>query len=287
MPLLCVRNRIMACLSLRSFNLPKSLCVDKKSAARRRYEDADYQKSLLQLVEEHKFDDKEEQKRFRWSWSAAVLLVPPAITFWLGYWQVRRLKWKEGILSDIHARMQLPTIELNLQNLNSFPDLAYRSVKVTGNFVNGKQLIVNMKRKKDDKGNFRDLVKARSSGYFVITPFRLKDSGKVIMVNRGWIESECLRNLSNLRVDGEKTFEAIVPPVQKKRWLVTVQDENTEEVKSNWLLTDLNEMADLLSSEPVLVDAFKGLTSRGQPLVGQTSYIPRNNHLSYIITCSA
>jgi len=41
-------------------------------------------------------------------------VVGCAILLWLGFWQLQRLEWKEGILADIDARIAADPVPLSL-----------------------------------------------------------------------------------------------------------------------------------------------------------------------------
>ncbi|VDD93460.1 unnamed protein product, partial [Enterobius vermicularis] len=60
---------------------------------------------------ERRSEEKQKnRKRIHWSWSSVSVLVS-ATTFCLGCWQVRRLKWKENLISDLHNRLKQKAID--------------------------------------------------------------------------------------------------------------------------------------------------------------------------------
>ncbi|MDD9726312.1 SURF1 family protein [Roseovarius sp. SK2] len=189
-------------------------------------------------------------------------LAGAAVLIWLGVWQMQRLDWKEGILSQIETRIAAEPVALP----ESFDPEAdrYLPVTVTGQF---------------GEGALRVLVSRKQvgAGYLVISPFETA-AGRRILVDRGFIrQSDTLEAApdSELTVAGNLHWP---------------EDRNSStpenDVAGNtWFARDLGQMADVLDTEPVLLVAreLSQPEDAVTPLPVDTAHIP-NDHLQYAIT---
>ncbi|WP_306111442.1 MULTISPECIES: SURF1 family protein [Roseovarius] len=189
-------------------------------------------------------------------------LAGAAVLIWLGVWQMQRLDWKEGILSQIETRIAAEPVALP----ESFDPEAdrYLPVIVTGQF---------------GEGALRVLVSRKQvgAGYLVISPFETA-TGRRILVDRGFIrQSDTLEPApdSELTVAGNLHWP---------------EDRNSStpenDVAGNtWFARDLGQMADVLDTEPVLLVAreLSQPEDAVTPLPVDTAHIP-NDHLQYAIT---
>ncbi|WP_133487412.1 SURF1 family protein [Aliiroseovarius marinus] len=186
--------------------------------------------------------------------SLAVL----ALFIGLGTWQVQRLKWKEGVLAEIDARIAAEPVPLP-----EGPDKerdTYLPVVVSGTFGDG---------------TLRVLVstKQAGAGYRLISPL-LTDQG-AILIDRGFI-----------RVADEMPP---VPdgPVQIEGNLHWPDDRRSStpdnDVAGNtWFARDLQQMADTLDTQPLLVITRQMTPAepRVLPLPVTSEGVP-NRHLEY------
>ncbi|MEL7013329.1 MAG: SURF1 family protein [Pseudomonadota bacterium] len=184
-----------------------------------------------------------------------------AVLVSLGVWQVQRLAWKEAVLAEIDARIAAPPVALPQ---NAYPEAdKYLPVEMTGQFGAGVlRVLVSQKRV--------------GAGYRLITPFEVE--GRSVLVDRGFI-----------RVDQD------LPPAPAGQVTVTgnlhwPDDRNSStpnnDVDGNtWFARDIDQMADLLETEPVLVIARNLSQPSGAvtPLPVDSSAIP-NDHLQYAVT---
>lgn len=189
-------------------------------------------------------------------------LVGTAILVWLGAWQLQRLEWKLGILSQIESRIGGdPT---PLPATGDPDDDRYQPVQLTGT-VEAEELYVLVSQKRI------------GAGYRVISPF-VTDEGRRILLDRGFIP---VADRDNARDGGEKDVTGNL------HW----PDDRTSSTPDNdiagntWFARDIDLMAEALNTEPLLViarnmsPADPGVT----PLPVDTSGIP-NDHLQYAIT---
>lgn len=108
--------------------------------------------------------------------TAAVVIALPLLVG-LGVWQLDRRAEKEALAADLARLRQLPPMELNAANADA-PISAHRRLAAEGRFETDRQIFLENRR----QGN--------RIGYEVITPLRLADSERRLMVDRGWLPAE-------------------------------------------------------------------------------------------------
>lgn len=114
--------------------------------------------------------------RFRFSWVpflAAAIAVTIGIA--LGNWQIRRAHEKEAIEASLQAREQLPAIELGAAAAVEPHVLEFRRVRVKGSFIGGWPLYLDNRPYE------------RRAGFYLLMPFQIAGSDKVVLVARGWL----------------------------------------------------------------------------------------------------
>ena len=132
-----------------------------------------------------------------WLLTFAALVVAVS-TFSLGQWQLRRADQKETLQAAVEAQEVLPALDNRaLVATKSVADQMHRTVVVQGEWQ-PKHTVYLDNRPMSGK-----------SGFWVITPLTLQDTGQVILVRRGW----AARNFND---------RAILPDVQTPAGLVTV-----------------------------------------------------------------
>lgn len=189
-------------------------------------------------------------------------LIGTAILVGLGTWQMQRLEWKQGILTQIESRIggdpaSLPAIGDPERD-------RYQPVMLNGT-IDTDELYVLVSQKQV------------GAGYRVISPF-VTDDGRRILLDRGFIP---VADRDLAREGGEKEITGNL------HW----PDDRTSATPENdiagniWFARDIDAMSEVLDTEPLLViarnmsPADPGVT----PLPVDTSGIP-NDHLQYAIT---
>jgi surfeit locus 1 family protein len=104
-----------------------------------------------------------------------VLLAPLFIA--LGFWQLDRADQKRSLAHNLEQRRKLPALVLS-GNLPAAEQLEYRPVIANGRLLADKTVLIE-NRKYQGK-----------TGFHVITPLQLSDSGRIVLVNQGWIGLE-------------------------------------------------------------------------------------------------
>ncbi|WP_093031847.1 SURF1 family protein [Roseovarius azorensis] len=184
-----------------------------------------------------------------------------AVLLSLGWWQVERLAWKEGILADIGARISAAPVEVPAK---VSPEVdRYLPVEVTGRI--GQEALRVLVSQKQAGAGYR-LISALDTG------------ARRVLLDRGFI---------NVAGDVPAPPEGPVMVTGNLHW----PDERLSSTPENdvagnmWFARDIAQMAGVLDTEPVLVvtrelsEPERGVT----PLPVDTGGIP-NDHLSYAIT---
>ena len=215
-----------------------------------------------------------------------LLLVIPVASFGLGTWQIYRLQWKKGKIRELESRTQAEPIPLpdDILNEGKISEMNYRNVLVQGHFDHTKEIYIGPRplNKAGQHPGGGGLLSGRSqSGYQIVTPFVL-DNGDRILVNRGWVPKNKKDPSSRLEgqiLDHIKLTGIIRSGEQRPQFTPKIADN-----ASDWHYCDVERIASILNTLPVLIDADSRSTVPNGPIGGQTTVTLRNEHLQYIIT---
>ena len=110
-------------------------------------------------------------------WPTLAMLALCALFLRLAVWQWDRAAYKRGLLAAYAAQAARKPVSLNAlmqdPTLESFPD--YLKVDADGAYDGSRQLLL------------QDITYDGEVGYEVLTPFGLKGSGVLLLVDRGWV----------------------------------------------------------------------------------------------------
>ncbi|MFW2542451.1 SURF1 family protein [Primorskyibacter sp. 2E107] len=189
-------------------------------------------------------------------------LIGAAILVALGTWQLQRLDWKRGILSEIETTISGPAQPL--PTLISPAEQKYQPVELTGTIADDALFV---------------LVSAKriGAGWRVISPFTTTE-GRTLLLDRGFIPV------------AQKAAPARPEPVTITGNLHWPDDRNSstpdnDVAKNTWFARDINQMSEVLKTEPLLVIA-RSMTPPDPGLTlmpVDTAGIP-NDHMQYAIT---
>jgi surfeit locus 1 family protein len=188
-------------------------------------------------------------------------LIGCTILISLGTWQVKRLAWKQAVLSEIDARIVAPPVGLP-DTLDPDVDL-YLPVQTSGTFGADRiRVLVSQKKV--------------GAGYRIISPFMT--NGRTIMVDRGVIpiaDKMPAPPAGNVKVTGNIHWPNEVDSY-------TPEPDLTRDI---WFARDVNRMAAKLGADPVLLILRSATPASPEitPLPVSGAGIP-NDHLSYAIT---
>lgn len=121
----------------------------------------------------------------------AIVVVMLGILISLGTWQIDRAREKQELITRYEAAPKMPVVTLaDLEQ--DWISYRYRRVELRGSYDNQHQILLE-----------NQLMQSKS-GYMVMTPFDLDDSGHAVLVNRGWLaRGNDLQSLPDIEVAGE------------------------------------------------------------------------------------
>ena len=134
--------------------------------------------------------------RSRFFIPASLIIATLVLLISLGFWQLDRADEKRAIEGQI-ASANSGDVEL-INSVEFLKDKEYYHVRLQGSYIGDKQFI------------YDNQIVDQISGYYVLTPFILKDASKAILINRGFIPWNGRRDkLANVYI-GEKLTEVKV-----------------------------------------------------------------------------
>lgn len=217
-------------------------------------------------------------RRFLRGFSVAVLvLICLSILISLGTWQVRRMYWKEQLLSDMQQRRTMPPVTIDgiEADLASGVDVEYRRVRLSGVF---------------DHTRERHFFATHqgATGYYIYTPLTM-DDGRIVFVNRGFVPFE-MKDAST-RMQGQIAGKVTVDGLFRNRLPGKPSSlvPDNDSVKNIFYWKDIDAMIastglDASVVLPFFVDAGPEAVAGGWPQGGVTLFDLPNNHLQYAIT---
>jgi surfeit locus 1 family protein len=211
------------------------------------------------------------------AWFTLFTLAALAILLSLGFWQLRRLEWKEGLIAEIEARSKGTPISLKeaIDLAHAGKDPSYYRVHVQGRFENDKERYLYA------------LSTDGEPGWHVITPFD-SDEGDLVLIDRGFVPDNLrdpsARSAGQLEGDIDVTGLVRLP---ENQGLFTPDNDP----KGNrWFWRDLDGLTfsmfptATMNPVPFFLEAEKSDVPGGWPQGGQTRLELPNNHLQYAIT---
>ena len=117
-------------------------------------------------------------KMFQRKWLIPTLLVfaGTALCIRLGIWQLDRLEGRRAFNAQFESARAQPVLDLNQEQSEDIAKMAWRSVKVTGEYDFANQVAV------------RNQYYGNEYGYHLLTPLRFE--GQAVFVDRGWVPAE-------------------------------------------------------------------------------------------------
>lgn len=207
-----------------------------------------------------------------------------AILINLGLWQMRRLEWKEALISRVTTDVSKPAVPApgpgEWSSIAADPLADYRHVSLNGRFLPGAAYYFTSLPAKAGAPS--------GPGYLVYSPF-VTEAGWTLMINRGFVPQGMVADLEpalETAPDGPQLVTGLLRRNEAPNWTTPAADAQ----KRIWFARDTAHMASVLglSAEalaPYSVDldaAFSG--SGGLPKAGETVVKFKNDHLGYALT---
>ncbi|GAC72904.1 mitochondrial protein Surfeit 1/SURF1/SHY1 [Moesziomyces antarcticus T-34] len=192
---------------------------------------------------------KSHRKWYR-SPTTLVLGFIPIFTAALGYWQLKRLKWKVSLIEELEDKLSKAPLRLPRNiNIDVLPEFDFRLVQVRGSFDHARTMFVGPR------------VRDGTMGYHVVVPFRRAEGGGMILVNRGFVAEKQIQGTGAQRrlkdeamLAGQEEFVALLPRIYPANLFTP---DNVPD-KGSWFHVDAKQMAqwasDLKGVKPLELD---------------------------------
>ncbi len=217
-------------------------------------------------------------------WSTLVVAVAVLALAALGTWQLQRKAWKDGLLAQIAARTQAPSIplaeaarQIAAGQIAAGEDLEYARVAVKGRFLTGREA-------------YYWAPSASGPGWHVYAPLETAD-GALVIVNRGFV-SQAYRDPATRPEPAANERELI--GLLRKPEAKTAFAAKTDIDRRLWYWRDLDGMATTLLGSarakalPFFLDAEAtpgpARATDRSPQGGATRLAIANQHLEYALT---
>ena len=194
-----------------------------------------------------------------------VSIIISLICFSLSIWQVKRLKWKEDLISNIEKAYNSYSININMLT-GDLRNFKFKNVYLEGIFINEKSMFLGPRVNKDQVG------------YHLITPFLFNDN-RYILVNRGW-----LKKIIKIK---EQKKEYLIKGILKESDIKNIFTPKNNMEENLWFYISTKQMSEfskLKLVDNIFVDLIKSNSNDKLTIIN--SSIPKivNNHLQYAIT---
>ncbi len=111
-----------------------------------------------------------------------IYLLTLVLLLNLGFWQLRRSTEKQLFLQQ-QQKQSKQILNLKTDTNDNLEILRYRMVVVEGRYLPEKQFLID------------NQIFQGKAGYFILTPLILKNSQKIVLINRGWLPRHADRTI--------------------------------------------------------------------------------------------
>lgn len=205
-------------------------------------------------------------------WPTLAALAGVLALLALGYWQLERRAWKEGLIAQRTARLSEPLATLPA-TADDWRVWDLRPVRTEGRFRHDLEQLYGVEKLHE------------RLGHHVLTPL-IRPAGAAVLVDRGWVPADRVHPAT--RRAGQTEGEVVVTGIARHRaddrpGLFTPANEPAN---ARWYGYDMDAMQAALGLEllPIVVEADDRPNPGGLPEGGQTRVALPNDHLSYAIT---
>ena len=207
-----------------------------------------------------------------------VSLVVVAGLSSLGFWQLRRLAWKEALIAEVDTRAKVPAVPLVDDWTKLTPDHdEYRHVTLKGVFAKSRSAYLFATPLHPRPGE-------DAPGFLVVTPVLLADE-RIVLVERGFIEAvkaAALEKADNMAPLAPVTISGLMRFDEASRWFQPA-DDVAHRVFYARNVAAVAKSLGIAHAAPFILDADADAPVGG-PEPGQTRISFPNNHLEYAWT---
>lgn len=212
---------------------------------------------------------------------SVAALLGVIVLIGLGTWQLQRLRWKEGLVAAVEARVERAPIPYSGAHaaFEAGGDMEYLPVYAEGVFVHAAEAHV-----------FGTL--GGEAGWYVFTPLRLERAlagGEThIYVNRGFVplKKKSRETRADGLVEGVVRVEGLYRAPQSPSGVSGAFQPASDPAANEWHVRDPRLFAEAagLEAAPGAIDSFGREAPGAWPKGGVTRIEFRNNHREYALT---
>ena len=154
-----------------------------------------------------------KRKKFNPGVRITIFFIIFAVVFFsLGIWQIERGQTKTQIMSEFENKLTKEPIYLNAESKK------WDRVLVSGKWESKKQLLID------------NVIHQGIAGYKVLTPLRIDETNKLILVDRGWIKQNKFRDqLPDIQIPDD--FESVSGTLEQPELGLVLSEEL---ISNNW-----------------------------------------------------
>ena len=183
-----------------------------------------------------------------------------ALLLYLGFWQIKRLEWKENIIEEIGIKLQNPVV--SVPETFSEDKSQYLPVAASGIFDSRELHVLTS-------------IKRLGPGFRIISRF-ISEDGRSFLVDRGFIPEE---EKTNSRPAGFVNIEGNLFWPNETDFFTPDANKNS----NIWFARDIELMSKELETDPVMI-VLRASDLESQPKPQPVTVEITNNHLEYAIT---
>ena len=154
-----------------------------------------------------------KRKKFKPGVRITIFFIIFAVLFFsLGIWQIERGQAKTQIMSEFENKLTKDPFYLNAESKK------WDRVSVSGKWENKKQLLID------------NVIHQGIAGYKVLTPLRINETNKLILIDRGWIKQNKFRDqLPDIQIPED--FASVIGTLEQPELGLVLSDEL---ISNNW-----------------------------------------------------
>lgn len=181
--------------------------------------------------------------------------------------------------------------EFPVDNLEKLNEMEYMRTEIEGEFLHDREFLIYPRGRLDrefqkNASNISGIVASNnisSGGAHIITPFKIKGTNIIVMINRGWIPKDMMPQEKRLETfpTGTVKISAIIRKSENRPQFVSENRPND----GIWFYKNFKEMGNYCGAEPIYLEATeKHSYLPNGPISGQSNIEIKNKHVEYFVT---
>lgn len=185
-----------------------------------------------------------------------------AILLSLGFWQLDRLAWKEGILDALQTQMNRDPRK-DMLGLGGHDIKEFSRGRINGHFIDTAPVFIGPRTHNEQ------------SGYHILQPFKTID-GKTVIVNRGWVAAD-MRATSIPHSNAPYVGGYLMRPVPS-----SMTPDNRPDI-GLWYWADIKALEEFYGIKTIGYVLYQETGANDIPKPFNGLPVPRNKHRQYAL----